>query len=294
MEEIKQCPICGNEDFKQLLNCVDYFLTKETFNLVSCKNCEFVFVNPRPSQNELSRYYDTPEYISHSGTRRGFVNYLYLKIRNITLKKKFNLVNKVSSGKSILDIGCASGELLNYFKQKNWTTLGIEPDEKARNFSRTNFNLQVEPENHLNNISDKSFDAISMWHVLEHVSELKKRMEQITRIIKDDGTIIIALPNHLSYDAEFYKSYWAAYDVPRHLYHFSQKNIEQLFSNYGFKMISLLPMKFDSYYVSMLSEKYKTGKQSFVKGLYRGYISNLYARKRSNNYSSLIYVFKKK
>lgn len=293
MEELNNCPVCENKKMGTFLECSDYFLSNEKFTLVECENCEFIFVNPRPSENELSAYYESPEYISHTATKKGLINLLYLKIRKFTLKRKFTLVNKYSTGKSILDIGCASGELLNEFKKNGWKTLGIEPNENARKSAAANYGLQVEDESYLNKIENGTFDVISMWHVLEHVSNLSERMKQLSAIVKDDGIVVIALPNRNSYDALYYEKFWAAYDVPRHLYHFTPENVELLFSRYGFKLLSKIPMKFDSYYVSMLSEKYKTGKSGFLKGLYRGFISNSRARKQTGNYSSLIYIFKK-
>jgi len=293
MEELNNCPVCENKKMGTFLECSDYFLSNEKFTLVECENCEFIFVNPRPSENELSAYYESPEYISHTATKKGLINLLYLKIRKFTLKRKFTLVNKYSTGKSILDIGCASGELLNEFKKNGWETLGIEPNENARKSAAANYGLQVEDESYLNKIENGTFDVVSMWHVLEHVSNLSERMKQLSAIVKDDGIVVIALPNRNSYDALYYEKFWAAYDVPRHLYHFTPENVELLFSRYGFKLLSKVPMKFDSYYVSMLSEKYKTGKSGFLKGLYRGFISNRHARKQIGNYSSLIYIFKK-
>jgi SAM-dependent methyltransferase len=293
MEELNSCPVCENNKTRTFLECSDHFLTNEKFTLVECEKCKFVFINPRPAENELSKYYESPDYISHTATKKGLINYLYLKIRNHTLKRKFTLVNKNVTGKSIMDIGCASGELLNEFKNKGWSTLGIEPNENARKSAVENYGLMIEEEAHLNKIENESFDVISMWHVLEHVSNLQERMNQLSRIIKKDGIIVIALPNRKSFDAVFYEKFWAAYDVPRHLYHFSPENVELLFSRFGFKLISKHPMKFDAYYVSMLSEKYKTGKSGFIKGMYRGFISNSRARKNSGNYSSLIYIFKK-
>jgi len=292
MESIKQCLICDGSKFENYLECTDYFLSKENFTLVKCSGCGFIFINPRPFPEELYKYYESPDYISHSGTNKGIVNAVYKKVRRYTHNKKVKLVSKFSSGKSILDIGCASGELLNNFKLKNWETLGIEPNQNARNFAKSTYNINVLDENEILNIPTASKDVITMWHVLEHVSGLNERMLELKRILKKDGTIFVAVPNKMSYDAEYYGKYWAAYDVPRHLYHFTPDSMAKLLNHHKFSIVKILPMKFDSYYVSMLSEKYKSGKNNLLKALYIGWKSNIKARKDKGACSSLIYVVK--
>jgi 2-polyprenyl-3-methyl-5-hydroxy-6-metoxy-1,4-benzoquinol methylase len=292
MEEIKNCKICGNEEFSSFLKCKDHFLSQETFNLVKCNFCGFVFINPRPEKLQLPRYYDSPEYISHSGTEKGIVNSIYKKVRKHTHKRKVNLISKYSQGKSILDIGCGSGELLGLFKQCCWETLGVEPNQSARDFAKSTYNLEVIDEPEISDIPTQSKEVISMWHVLEHVSELNERMKEIKRILKDNGVLFIAVPNMSSYDAEYYKKFWAAYDVPRHLYQFTPDIMKKLLEKHKFSVIKILPMKFDSYYVSMLSEKYKTGKNNLIRALYIGFLSNFKACNNKTKYSSQIYVIK--
>jgi len=294
MEEIKNCQICGNSKFSEFLKCKDHFLSKELFTLVKCNSCGFVFVNPKPENEQLHKYYDSPEYISHSGTKKGIVNFIYNKVRNFTHKRKVNLVTEYSNGKSILDIGCGSGELLNLFKENKWETLGIEPNPKARDFAKSSYNIEVKDESAISDVPSKSKDVISMWHVLEHVPYVNERLKEIKRILKADGVLFIAVPNIVSYDALYYNEYWAAYDVPRHLLHFSPETMKNLIEKFDFSIIRILPMKFDSYYVSMLSEKYKTGKNNLIKALYIGFLSNLKANKTKTTYSSLIYIIKNK
>lgn len=293
MEEILKCEICEGARFNEFLTCKDHFLTKEKFLLKKCANCGIVFVNPRPEMNHLGNYYNSPEYISHSGSEKGLVNKIYKKIRTITHNKKYKLIRSLSSDKSILDIGSGSGELLSLFKKNNWQTLGIEPNADARKYSVSRYGIEVVDENEIEKIPDHSFGAISMWHVLEHVPKLNKRVEELKRILTADGFLFIAVPHHDSYDAEYYKEFWAAYDVPRHLYHFTPDTLERLFQKHGFEIMKILPMKFDSYYVSLLSEKYKNGKQKLFNGFWRGYISNKKAGKHGYSYSSQIYVIKK-
>ena len=292
MEKLNNCPVCGKGEFDTFLKLPDFFLSKEKFTIVICKDCEFKFVNPRPKNESLGKYYESEEYISHSNTNKGLVNSVYQKIRKYTHKKKFNLVTSCSKEKSILDIGCASGELLSLFKNNNWETTGIEPNENARNFAIKNYGLNVLEEAALLKFEDEKFNAITMWHVLEHVSDLNGRISEIKRILKKDGVFIVAVPNCDSYDADYYKEFWAAYDVPRHLYHFTPKTIETLMSKFNFKIEKILPMKFDSYYVSLLSEKYKKGKTNYFSAFKNGLKSNMKAGK--NKYSSQIYILTQK
>lgn len=290
MEEIKNCLICGKQDFTSYMNCTDYFLTKEIFNIVKCKSCGFIFVNPRPNKTELYKYYESQEYISHSGTNKGIVNFVYTKIRKYTHSNKVKLVSKYAKGKNILDIGCGSGELLGLFKNNGWQTLGIEPNQNARNIAVSEYKLDVKEESEISNIPDNSQDVISMWHVLEHVSDLNERVGELKRILKKDGTIFIAVPNCISFDATYYEEFWAAYDVPRHLYHFTPDSMKNLFEKFNFSISDVLPMQFDSYYVGMLSEKYRTGRSNILNALFVGWKSNYYARKDKISYSSLLYV----
>lgn len=290
MEQLNKCLICGSKVLKKFLLCKDHFLTKETFSIVECNNCGFRFTNPRPFSYNLNKYYKSEEYISHSNTKKGIINKIYQLVRNYTINKKFNLINNLGTGKSIIDIGCATGEFLNYFKKNNWKTIGIEPNENARNFAIRNFNLDIKDEDSIKEINNNSFDIITMWHVLEHVPLLNERISEIRRILKNDGYLIVAVPNCNSFDARIYKEFWAAYDVPRHLYHFTQSSVESLFKKHCLAIDKIIPMKFDSFYVSLLSEKYKTGKQNFHKAFFNGIKSNYFGRKNDNNYSSLIFV----
>ncbi len=270
----------------------DYFLTKEEFNIVKCQDCGFLFTNPYPDLDRLGEYYKSEEYISHSNTKKGLFSSLYQFVRSYTLRKKFEMIRSYKRSGSILDIGCATGEFLNVFKTAKWETEGIEPDADARKMAVENYGLKVGEESEIQHIESESKDIITMWHVLEHVPDLNQRIKDLSRILKADGTIFIAVPNYKSYDAECYGKHWAAYDVPRHLYHFSQESMTKLLAKYDLLLQDTLPMKFDSFYVSLLSEEYKNGKKSFPKAFINGLKSNWKAG-NSGEYSSLIYVVKK-
>lgn len=273
--------------------CKDNTVSRETFTIVQCYLCGFRFTNPKPEESELGDYYKSKEYVSHSNTGKGIINSTYQTVRKYTLIKKLQLISQYHKTGSVLDIGCGTGEFLNVCKNAKWKVMGIEPSEGARQMAMDNYNLDVREEQELKNLVNGSFDIITMWHVLEHVPRLNERVEDLKKLIKTTGIIIIAVPNCNSLDAKIYKENWAAYDVPRHLYHFTPNDIETLFRNHGMKVFKILPMVFDSFYVSMLSEKIMTGKVNIIKALWNGLRSNLAAIKTGKTYSSQIYLIRK-
>jgi 2-polyprenyl-3-methyl-5-hydroxy-6-metoxy-1,4-benzoquinol methylase len=293
MERIEYCEVCGNREFKDFLVGSDYFLTKEEFTIVKCDKCGFLFVNPRPSAQNIKKYYESTNYISHTNNSKGILNKAYHIIRRLNHKKKYNLILRHKEVGTILDIGCATGEFLKYLQDRNWDTIGIEPDDKARQYAIEKYGLNIYSEIYLKEISKEKIDVVTMWHVLEHVHFLKDRIKQINRILTNNGTLIIAVPNPECYDAKKYGKFWAGYDLPRHIHHFSQQTIVKLLKEFGFKLEERIPMKFDAYYICMLSEKYKTGKMNLMKAVLGGIKSNRWAKKNNDNFSSMIYVFQK-
>lgn len=287
------CLICDNKDISFLLNTKDHFLSGETFSLFKCNSCGLISTFPAPDENHIASYYKSEKYISHSSKPATFFEFIYQGVRHFTLNKKADLTKKYAHGKKLLDIGCATGEYLQTCRKKGFDVFGVEPNQKARETAFANHGLIIEDLDGLNTFKPATFDVISMWHVLEHVHDINERMVQLNRLMTEDGVAIIALPNSESYDAGYYKELWAAYDVPRHLFHFSKKSFTTLAEKHGFKVRKILPMKFDAYYVSLLSEKYKNGKGSPIKALLTGLRSNMNAKMKHDNYSSLIYVISK-
>jgi 2-polyprenyl-3-methyl-5-hydroxy-6-metoxy-1,4-benzoquinol methylase len=292
MENLSECPVCKNALFSEFLQSRDFFLSQEPFIIVSCDRCGFRFTNPRPSPEEIERYYKSEEYISHDTAGKGIFPRLYRVVRNYSIRRKYNLVKSMAGGKTLLDIGCGTGEFLSYCKRMGYETFGIEPSDKARAFANEKLNLNVRPESGLQECGNGTMDVITLWHVLEHVHDLNGRMRKIREIIKETGKVIIAVPNSGSPDAAYYKEFWAAYDLPRHLYHFTRSSLEELAQKNGFNVEMILPMKLDAFYISLLSEKYKTGKQNFIRAFFRGLSSNISAGNANENYSSTIFILK--
>ena len=292
LKNIEKCPVCGGESQKEFIEAEDHNVSNDLFKIVECVACSFRFTNPIPTEETIGDYYKSENYVSHSGTKKGFVNRVYHIVRSRAIKQKENLAAKYSREKVILDIGCGTGDFLGYCKSLNWKTLGLEPDVSARKIALNNNAIEAKDLSHLYEIEENAFDIISMWHVLEHVYNLNEDIEQYKKILKDDGTLLVAVPNCSSKDAEHYKSSWAAYDLPIHLYHFRPDNMKKLFSNHGMEVVEILPMKFDSYYISMVSEKYKGG--NIFSGFINGFKSNMAANSKNNKYSSQIYVIQHK
>jgi len=291
---LKKCPVCKNNNLTKAITCTDFSFSKEEFTIVSCETCDFTFTNPRPNDENLNEYYKSEMYISHTNKKSGFFNWLYQTIRSYTIRKKVLLLKKITKKGVHLDVGCGTGEFLHACKQSGFTTKGVEPSEKARSKAINNYSLAVTSDISLNEFGKNTIDSISMWHVLEHVSNLNSTISNLSRILKPKGKIIIAVPNHKSWDCRYYKEYWAAWDVPIHLWHFSENTLAQLFAKHNFKLLKTKPMIFDSFYVALLSEEYKTGKKKFLKSFIIGTISNINSFLKKSSCSSHIYIFENK
>jgi 2-polyprenyl-3-methyl-5-hydroxy-6-metoxy-1,4-benzoquinol methylase len=271
----------------------DHSVSGETFQLLYNEEFEMLETFPQPSTVKLPEYYQSKDYISHTDSKRNLLEKVYHIVKSIALKRKLKLINKVSTGgKNLLDVGCGTGDFLQVAQYHNWTVSGIEPNDRARQIANQKSNNKVFDVEHFQKFEKQSFDVITLWHVLEHLPELDEHISLLNNLLKPKGVILIAVPNYKSYDAKYYKEFWAAFDAPRHLWHFSQTSISKLVSKVGLKVHEKLPMKFDAFYVSLLSEKYKAGFMNPFKAFWLGWRSNNEAS-RTSEYSSLIYVIKK-
>jgi len=271
------------------LTVKDYSVSQEIFDLYHDPKLDMLITSPQPSLENLKKYYESVDYISHTDSKRSLFEKAYHFVKTIALRNKLNLINSLQPNKgSILDIGAGTGDFLSVAKENGWHTIGVEPSEKAKAIAKSKgVSFVGDP----NELDSHSFDVISMWHVLEHVPNLENQIKELKRLLKPNGTLLIAVPNFKSFDAKHYGKFWAAYDVPIHFWHFSKTAIKMLFEQEEMQLVKVLPMKFDSFYVSLLSEKYKTGKMNYIKAFFVGLLSNLKAKKNLE-YSSHIYILK--
>ncbi len=295
-ERLIKCPLCksGNILNHQLVK--DHAVSKKEFTLCRCGDCELLFTNPRPTEEEIGPYYDFKEYYSHEDQVRSFTQWLYQKIRKSSIQRKVDLIESLVKNGSLLDYGCGTGEFLQEAKKQHWSVRGIEPSEKAR--AQALGKLPTEVLATLDELpEDDTYDIITLFHVLEHIHSLRKTIKKLVNHLKSNSYVVIAVPNPESADAKHYGSDWAGYDVPRHLYHFSKKSMVTFQDQFGLELVRIEPLFYDSYYVSLLSEGYKNPSSGiiarYVKAFFEGYRSNQKAGK-PGNYSSNIYIFKKK
>jgi 2-polyprenyl-3-methyl-5-hydroxy-6-metoxy-1,4-benzoquinol methylase len=276
---------------KSFITVKDFSVSGESFSLLLNEEYQILKTHPQPTLDKLGSYYEFEDYISHTDGKRTLFEKMYHFIKRKAIRDKVKLINSYQPVKGrILDIGAGTGDFLLECKNQNWDILGIEPNDKAKGIA---LGKGIKFGDTIEKLESNSFDVITMWHVLEHVPDVEHQVAELKRLLKPSGTIIIAVPNFKSYDANHYKEFWAAYDVPRHLWHFSKTAIEKLFDKQNMNLEDIKPMWFDSFYVSLLSEKYKTGKMNFISGFFIGFISNVSGCFK-NEFSSHIYVLKNK
>lgn len=277
------------------LTCKDNTVSNKNFDLVYHNDLDMLETFPQPKAEELSGYYESDDYISHTDSKETAIDKVYQIVKKHALANKLKLINSFEfSEKNLLDVGCGTGDFLLVCKNNGWKVAGVEPNAKAKITAEKKLKATTDSEiyTEINQLNDEAqFDVITLWHVLEHVPNLEVYISALKKLLKPNGVLIVAVPNFKSYDAKYYKQFWAAFDVPRHLWHFSKKSIELLFAKHEMKVVKILPMWFDSFYVSLLSEKYKNGKGNFLKAFYIGLRSNIKAI-ATKEHSSLIYLLK--
>ena len=286
------CPWCGNPTNHSFLKVKDYFLTQEEFELFQCDHCGLVFTVPRPTPEVIGNYYKSDEYYSHQQNSKGFIPKIYERVKSINLRGKVAMATSDMAKGRLLDIGCGVGDFLLQVKKLGWEVMGIEPSEQAANIAQSRLGFTPLKPTDYEKFPDQSFDVITMWHVLEHVDDLKSQTKELKRLLRPGGRLVIALPNYQSFDCQYYNDKWAAWDVPRHLNHFTQDCLQGILNANDFKYLDNQRLIWDAYYISFLSEKYLGHSLPLIRGAWVGLKSNCKARS-SGMYSSLVYRYEK-
>lgn len=289
------CPVCLSTEIRNVLLVKDFTVSGEVFEVAECWNCTLRFTQDAPGTEAITPYYKSENYISHTNTASGVINKLYHSVRKRTLKAKRELIEKNTGLQrgTLLDAGSGIGSFINEMKLNGWETTGLEPDADARKVAGEVYNIELADTSLFHKLPAAHYDAITLWHVLEHVHDLQVYIQQLRKLLKEKGKLFIAVPNYTAYDAKKYNEYWAAYDVPRHLYHFSPKAMQVLIERNGLKVLKTKRMFYDSFYISLLSSKYKNGKPNWAIAFFNGLISNLKALGEKKKSSSIIYVIGK-
>jgi 2-polyprenyl-3-methyl-5-hydroxy-6-metoxy-1,4-benzoquinol methylase len=259
----------------------DEAFTKESFKLIRDK---LGILKTKPKPKDLTKYYEFEDYISHKENSISLVDIIYDLVKSLMFNTKLKILKSNQPDiKSVLDYGCGTGEFASYLSKKGIRSSGVEPTKKA--FDQAN-KAGVKLHKDLNKV-EGTFDAITLFHVLEHVEDYIKVLKDLKAKLNPGGLLVIAVPNYKSYDACYYKEKWAAWDVPRHLWHFKRQDFSSIAELLNLKLVHVKPMRFDAYYISMISESYKGNHK--LKGVYRGWKSNRKAKK-TGEYSSNIFV----
>lgn len=270
------------------LRVTDFSVSKEVFELRFNESLQALETFPRPA--DIDKYYESDDYISHTDSNTGLVNKIYQSVKQYMLSKKVRLLFQYNRNlKTVLDVGAGTAAFVKLLQTVNVQAKGVEPSEIARKHAA---DKGVKLFEKIEQVSGEQFDAITMWHVLEHIPDPKEHLRTCYELLNKDGLLVIAVPNYKSFDAKYYGAFWAAYDVPRHLWHFNQVGMQQILRESGFEVRAIKPMIFDAFYIALLSEKYKNGRSSIFKAFWIGLRSNCKAL-GNKEYSSLIYMAQK-
>ena len=292
MQEINTCPLCGSNHTSHTVPVKDHMVSQEVFHVLTCAGCGFQRTSPRPQ--EIGSYYESDDYLSHNTNKRSLFDRVYHAIRNRAASQKLQFLQK-NLAKNVkiphlLDIGCGIGVFLGEAKKRKWTISGVELSDSARKQAETRLNQPIFK--HFEELpGDTKFDGISLWHVLEHLPNPIETLQRIHDHAEPGAVLVLGLPNPESHDAQHYGADWAAWDVPIHFWHFRKSDVEALANQTGWKLESVHPMKWDAYYVSLLSESFIHGNKRWIAATWRGWVSNLKGGK--TNASSLKYVLRK-
>ena len=286
------CPLCGSSEIKKVTRAIDHTVSGEEYIIWECSDCTLRFTQDAPDEASIGKYYRSENYISHSNTSKGIINRIYKVVRKRSITQKIKLIRK-STGLSkgtLLDVGSGTGSFAAAMQKHGWEVTGLEPDETARHVAEQHNGIRLDSMEMLFKLPEATFDAITLWHVLEHVHDLHAYLRQFKKLLKPNGRLIIAVPNFTSFDSTIFQENWAAYDVPRHLYHFSPTSMKRLLQMVDMNIIKKKQMWYDSFYVSLLSSRYQNGRTNWLSATWTGMLSNIKALDDPDRCSSIIYI----
>lgn len=237
------CNLCGSTEAEVAITAQDFLLERPDAQVqfVKCDRCGLFYQNPRPTPEEMMSHYPSnyepfdlhPDDERSSRLERIAVNYGLSKRRGLILRYR-------KSGR-ILDVGCATGLFLHVMNMDaNWDAHGVEPNNYAATIAQERYGLNV----HHGTLEQaqypaRSFDVVTLWDVLEHVHDPAATLDEIHRILKSDGLLILRVPNGISRDAGLFKETWAGWDPPRHLYVFTPDTLTKLLAKQGYAILDL-------------------------------------------------------
>ncbi len=296
MVHVARCPACGGERTDAYLQVRDHLVSGEEFTLARCTRCSLVITQNHPTPDAIAGYYETGQYISHAAGARSFGDHIYFLVRRYMLGRKRKMISRQTQGRRLLDIGAGAGHFVAHLRHHGWDAYGVEPGRQARAAAELLHGLSLDTPDAIPQMPACSFDVVTMWHVLEHVHEPQTYLEHVHRLLTDDGLVVIAVPNPSSYDAQYYGRFWAAWDVPRHLWHFSRRSMETLLDRSGFRITASRSMPFDAFYVALRSEQYRRrhALSAWVWGAVLGLKGWLAGMSNVERASSVMYFVRKK
>jgi SAM-dependent methyltransferase len=292
MESLPHCPLCKT-DWLKPRPVIDRSVSGEIFSVTSCAQCGYTATNPRPTPDQIGRYYESSAYISHTNTSAGLQDKLYQYFRNRALDRKRRLISRHHRTGALLDYGCGTGHFLAHMQKHGFKATGVEPNAKARAIAGRLTDSPILAD--LKEAPMGPFDIVTLWHVLEHVHEPPDLLRQLHTHMHQGSLLVIAVPNRSSWDAQYFASEWAAWDVPRHLHHFRRQDIHRLLILANFKPVREVPMWLDAPYVCALSLKNQGAGllMSLLVGGTLGVWSNVVAWFTGRPTSSTIYLAKR-
>ena len=295
-QDFEPCPLCGASEQIPYANCTDFTVSKESFTLMRCQSCGVVYTLDPPSEEQMCRYDKLNLKLKLGDSPTGLTSRLYYHVRSRMLRKKARIVESQAyrTSGSLLNYGAKTGFFSHKMERRGWKVTSVEKYHEERLFSLEMFHHRMIDVPDMALLQAGTFDVITMWHVFEHSHHPNELLDRFYELLRPGGILVMACPNIRSTDAMHYGPYWAAYDVPRHLWHFNPNSITGLAYRHGFTLMHHEKMPYDRFYISILSERHLRHRMAFLRGMLQGLRSWRISITKRGRSSSLVYVFRKR